>query len=124
MTDSMRGTARPISNLPSDCWILSANPSVPTSSSFHVSPNFTHVVQQPTYTKERVMRELDVSAWRTMRRTLIFALPILLSTSGSAAAQVDYPTRTVRIVLGFGPGTSPDVALRAFADKLSRKLGK
>lgn len=70
------------------------------------------------------MRELEVSVWRTMPRTLIFALPILLFTLGSAAAQVDYPTRTVRIVLGFGPGTSPDVALRAFADKLSRKLGK
>ncbi len=55
---------------------------------------------------------------------LITFMSILLLTLGSAAAEADYPTRTVRIVLGFGAGTSPDVALRAFADKLSQRWGK
>jgi tripartite-type tricarboxylate transporter receptor subunit TctC len=48
----------------------------------------------------------------------------VLFTWGSADAQTNYPTRTVRIVLGFGPGTSPDVAARAFAEGLSQKWGK
>ena len=72
------------------------------------------------------MRELEASAFRTLARGLSLALPLLAFTLGSAAAQAshNYPTRTVRILLGFGPGTSPDVALRAFADKLSQKWGK
>jgi tripartite-type tricarboxylate transporter receptor subunit TctC len=65
--------------------------------------------------------EFDILA-RVSR--FLLALPLLLLTLGSSVAQTDYPTRTVRIVLGFGPGTSPDVVLRVFADKLSQEWGK
>ena len=35
-----------------------------------------------------------------------------------------YPTRTVRIVVGFGPGATADFAARAVAQKLSQKFGQ
>jgi tripartite-type tricarboxylate transporter receptor subunit TctC len=57
-----------------------------------------------------------------------FALAIALAAlsaaaSGSAVAQ-DYPARPVRIVIGFGPGASGDVAARALAQALTRLLGQ
>jgi tripartite-type tricarboxylate transporter receptor subunit TctC len=64
------------------------------------------------------------SAFRRLASKLFALLSVLLLTLGSVVAQTSYPTRTVRIVLGFGPGTSPDVALRLFAEKLSQKWGK
>ncbi len=70
------------------------------------------------------MRQLELSAFLRLTSRLFLALSLLLFTLASAAAQTSYPTRTVRIVLGFGPGTSPDVAARVFADKLSQELGK
>ncbi len=70
------------------------------------------------------MRQLEVSAVHALTSRLLIAVPLLLFTFVSAAAQLGYPTHTIRIVLGFGPGTSPDAAVRVFADKLSQKLGK
>lgn len=57
-------------------------------------------------------------------RRVILAVPMLIFTLASVSAQPSYPNRTVRIVLGFGPGTSPDIVLRVFADKLSERWGK
>jgi tripartite-type tricarboxylate transporter receptor subunit TctC len=74
--------------------------------------------------KERAMRERGAPTFCRLAIKLFTFMSILLFTLGSAAAEADYPTRTVRIILGFGPGTSPDVALRVFADKLSQKWGK
>ncbi len=49
-------------------------------------------------------------------------LPALFATSflalGAAAADDDYPTRTVKIVVPFAPGGSTDVVARILADKL------
>jgi tripartite-type tricarboxylate transporter receptor subunit TctC len=70
------------------------------------------------------MRQLNVSAFPGVISRLFLVLPLVLFTLASAAAQTSFPTRTVRIVLGFGPGTSPDIAVRVFADRVSRELGK
>jgi tripartite-type tricarboxylate transporter receptor subunit TctC len=40
-----------------------------------------------------------------------------------AAAQ-DWPSRTVRIVVPFGPGSTPDLVARLIADKLQQRLGQ
>jgi tripartite-type tricarboxylate transporter receptor subunit TctC len=41
----------------------------------------------------------------------------------SAAAQ-DWPTKTVRIIAPFGPGSTPDVVARLLADYMQKKLGQ
>jgi tripartite-type tricarboxylate transporter receptor subunit TctC len=48
----------------------------------------------------------------------------LLAVLASAAAAEDYPTRPVRIILGFGPGASGDVTARILAPPLGRLLGE
>jgi len=52
--------------------------------------------------------------------TLAYYFPPLFV---SAAAAQDYPARPVRIVIGFGPGASGDVAARVLTQSLSGQLG-
>jgi len=52
---------------------------------------------------------------------LAFSLSLLAS---DAFAQTSYPEQSIRILVGFLPGTAPDVVARAMADKLSTTLGK
>ncbi|MGB2593316.1 MAG: tripartite tricarboxylate transporter substrate-binding protein, partial [Pseudolabrys sp.] len=49
----------------------------------------------------------------------IVALSLLLA-AGSAPAQ-DWPAKTVRIVVPFGPGSTPDIVARMVADGLQQK---
>jgi tripartite-type tricarboxylate transporter receptor subunit TctC len=41
-----------------------------------------------------------------------------------AAAQNPWPSRPIRIVVPYGPGSSPDVLVRVFSDKLAQRLGQ
>lgn len=50
----------------------------------------------------------------------IAALAVLVT--GSASAQLDYPSRPIRLIYGFPPGS--DGAVRIIADKLSEAFGK
>lgn len=62
----------------------------------------------------------------TTRRHLLHALaacPLLLAAA-TAAAQPAWPTRPVRLVVGFPGGSSPDVMARALADGLAKALGQ
>jgi tripartite-type tricarboxylate transporter receptor subunit TctC len=43
---------------------------------------------------------------------------------GSAQSQQAYPTRTVRLILPFGPASATDTTARLFADRLSARWGK
>ena len=55
------------------------------------------------------------------------ALAVTLACGFGAAAQEkaeDYPTGTIRIVIGFSPGGGSDITGRALADKMSQKWGK
>jgi tripartite-type tricarboxylate transporter receptor subunit TctC len=47
-------------------------------------------------------------------------IPVLPRT----AMAVNYPTRPVRIIVGFPPGTSPDIIARLLGDWLSERLGQ
>jgi tripartite-type tricarboxylate transporter receptor subunit TctC len=49
---------------------------------------------------------------------------VLLSISGPAAAQSDYPTHSIRIIVGFAAGGATDVAARILAAKMSEELGQ
>ncbi len=47
-----------------------------------------------------------------------------LVTAAAQDAAKDYPTRPIKIVVGFGPGGASDVTARLVAQKLTERLGK
>jgi len=53
----------------------------------------------------------------------LFALALLTLSALPAAAQ-DWPTRTVRVIVPFGAGATPDTIARLLADRLQQKLGQ
>ena len=57
-----------------------------------------------------------------MKRMAIAGLVALLATGGVAAQQ--YPTKAVRILVGYAPGGGTDIMARAIAQKLSEALGQ
>lgn len=59
---------------------------------------------------------------RYVRRLLAVALTIAAATILAAHAQ-NYPTRPVRLVLGFASGTGSDLLGRALTDRLSQQTG-
>ena len=59
--------------------------------------------------------------WRV--RSLLAVLAIALVAAGTAAAQ-SWPNKPVRLIVPYAPGGSTDNATRAFADKLSQRLGQ
>ena len=59
-----------------------------------------------------------------MKRTLFCALLFAFAVvSGHAVAQ-GYPTRPVKIVIGFGPGSGTDIVARMLAEELQKSLGQ
>ncbi len=59
----------------------------------------------------------------TSRRCLLLAA-LLCAIAGPVAAQTKWPTRTIRIVVPYAPGSSPDVLARLLTDKLAQRLGQ
>jgi len=57
-----------------------------------------------------------------MKRLIIASLLMLLV--GAASAQGRYPTKPIRLVVGYTPGGSTDVAARIIAAKLQEALGQ
>lgn len=58
-------------------------------------------------------------------RTAIVALAALVALFAAPVSRAqDWPTGPVRIIVPFGPGSTPDVVARIVADKLSPRLGK
>src|ERR1700682_1493219 len=56
---------------------------------------------------------------------LVSCAALVLVTALSAAfAQTDYPTRPVRIIVGFGAGAVADTPARLLAQKFSQSLGQ
>jgi tripartite-type tricarboxylate transporter receptor subunit TctC len=51
----------------------------------------------------------------------LLLIPLLLVYGGAAGAAADFPTKTVRIVIPFSAGGSPDVLMRIVAPHLSEK---
>jgi tripartite-type tricarboxylate transporter receptor subunit TctC len=53
----------------------------------------------------------------------LFAILLVLLAAQTASAQSSYPNRPVKIVVGFTPGTAPDLAARILADRFSEVWG-
>ena len=62
-------------------------------------------------------------AMQRMGRVTILALAALAAAT-AASAQEHYPSRTVRLVVGFGAGGPTDIPARYIADKLGTLLGQ
>jgi len=58
-----------------------------------------------------------------IRRQLLLAAALCAATV-PALAQSNWPTRPIRFVVPYGPGSSPDVLVRLFSDKLGKALGQ
>lgn len=58
-----------------------------------------------------------------MTRRFAFAVLAMLTALTPAAAQ-DWPTKTVRLIVPFGPGSTPDMVGRVIADHLQQTLGQ
>src|SRR2546423_15474618 len=56
--------------------------------------------------------------------TRIVALALLVFCAVVPASAQDWPTKTVRIVVPFGAGATPDTIARLIADRLQQKLGQ
>lgn len=59
-------------------------------------------------------------------RTSLTALAIVSALAGltQAAQALEWPTQPIRLIVGFIPGTSPDIIGRIVADKLGPRLGQ
>src|ERR1700751_1824697 len=58
-----------------------------------------------------------------MNKSLALALSVLLLAAATAVAQ-GWPTKTVRIIVPFGPGSTPDMVGRLIGDRRQQKLGQ
>src|SRR5262245_27437833 len=58
-----------------------------------------------------------------MKRHIAFALIGLLAAAMPAAAQ-EWPAKPVKIMVPFGPGSTPDIVARLIADHLQKSLGQ
>ena len=61
---------------------------------------------------------------RVLRSAAALLALVLLSAAAMAQGAGDWPNRTVRVIVNFGPGGSADNSMRPFADRLSRALGQ
>jgi tripartite-type tricarboxylate transporter receptor subunit TctC len=58
------------------------------------------------------------------RRTVIAALALVACVAAPSSFAQDYPTRPIRLVYGFGPGSSGDIMTRVLGQRMSQILGQ
>jgi tripartite-type tricarboxylate transporter receptor subunit TctC len=59
---------------------------------------------------------------RASQKVLVISALVLSALAGAAKAQEGYPSRPLRIVVGFSPGGGPDITARHIAQKLGDTL--
>ena len=61
---------------------------------------------------------------RLLASAIAFGLLALSPSETRAQGAADWPNKTVRLVVNFGPGGTTDNAMRPFAERLSKRLGQ
>ena len=61
---------------------------------------------------------------RAAASTALAAIAIAAGFIGPCAAADDYPARPVRVIVGFGPGSTADYSARIVGQKLNQKFGQ
>ncbi len=63
---------------------------------------------------------------RPMKSLAVIAAALIgaAAAASTAFAQADYPNRPVRLIVGFPPGSSADIAARVVGNKMSQSLGQ
>jgi tripartite-type tricarboxylate transporter receptor subunit TctC len=69
------------------------------------------------------MRPNQMLASRVAHTGLLVAASVLITAAGAVRAE-DYPSRPVRIIVGFPAGWAGDLAARTVAARLSEGLGQ
>src|SRR5690242_15946757 len=59
----------------------------------------------------------------TVGRTALLAFVVLCTLAGGAAAQSNYPSRPIRLIVPFPPGGGTDILSRLVANKLNERTG-
>jgi tripartite-type tricarboxylate transporter receptor subunit TctC len=59
-----------------------------------------------------------------MRRNFAFAVALVMCSMGADALAQAYPSRPIRLVVGFSPGGAADVVARTIGEGLGRALGQ
>jgi tripartite-type tricarboxylate transporter receptor subunit TctC len=59
-----------------------------------------------------------------MKRITLLSCTVLLAFAGAAAAQSNFPNRSVTLTVGFAPGGGTDTAARIIAKKLTDNIGQ
>ena len=59
----------------------------------------------------------------TIRRHVLAALTLATLAGFSHAQEANWPSRPIKIVVGFAAGTPPDIFARLYGDYASKKLG-
>ena len=63
-----------------------------------------------------------MQGWTRAAGALLLALALF--PAGTAARADDYPTRPVRLIVGFAPGAVADIIARAMATRMSQGIGQ
>jgi tripartite-type tricarboxylate transporter receptor subunit TctC len=90
------------------------------------SAHFFQRSQTQQRTQENsIMKKTKTSSTALLsRRTVSMGLSLTLAAlAGGVQAQSNYPTRPVRLIVGFPAGTGPDIVARILAQKLSESWG-
>src|SRR5262245_42690047 len=59
-----------------------------------------------------------------MPRMMLLALPLALTAVTAAAHGQDFPSRPIRLMIGFPPGSAADITARLVGDAMSKTLGQ
>jgi tripartite-type tricarboxylate transporter receptor subunit TctC len=84
---------------------------------------FPAIRHRPRATKQPTMQRKELACARSARMQNVLGICALVGLAAPVAAD-DYPSRPIRLVVGFTAGGPTDIPARFLADRLSTSLGK